>query len=51
MLNVGAGVEFKNSMYSMRISSELTDTPNSTYTFTLSNQGLQVKKQMVEPVM
>lgn len=50
-LGVGMGSEFKQSMYAVRIQSDLTDsTPNTCRTFALSNQGLQVKRQMVNPV-
>lgn len=51
MLMIGAGVEFQNSLYALRIQSDLTDsTANTAYTFALSNQGLQVRQQNVQPV-
>ncbi len=50
MLNTGAGVEFMNSMYSMRIKSKLEDEPQSVFTFALANSGLKVARQNVEPV-
>ena len=52
MLQTGNGADFKDNMYSVRIQSELDDsTSNTSFTFSLSNQGLAVKKQNVEPVM
>ena len=52
MLQVGMGSNFKDNMYSVRIQSELTDsTSNTAFTYSLSNQGLAVKKQNVQPVM
>lgn len=50
MLNTGAGVEFQNSMYAMRIKSKLADEPQSVFTFALANSGLKVARQQVEPV-
>lgn len=52
MLQIGMGSDFKDNMYSVRIQSELTDsTSNTAFTYSLSNQGLAVKKQNVQPVM
>ncbi len=51
-LGIGSGAEFKNSQYSVRIQSELTDgTANTVTTFSLSNEGLRSKNQSVEPIM
>ena len=52
MLQIGMGSNFKDNMYSVRVQSELQDsTSNTGFTFSLSNQGLAVKKQNVQPVM
>jgi len=51
MLQTGMGSEFKNSMYSVRLQSDMTDsTPNTSFTYALSNQALAVRKQNVQPV-
>ena len=51
-LKTGMGADFQNAMYSARIQSELLDgTPNTAFTYALSNQGLAVKRQNVQPVM
>ena len=51
-LNMGAGAEFMNSGYTVRLLSTLDGgSPNNAYTFTLSNQGLGVKNMGVNPVM
>jgi len=51
-LAVGSGADFSSAMYSARIQSELLDgTANSAFTYALSNQGLAVKRQNVQPVM
>lgn len=49
--NSGAGVPFKDAQYALRIASQLNNTPNTLFTFSLSNQGLAVKSQQVQPVM
>ena len=52
MLQIGMGADFAENMYSLRIQSELTDsTANTGFTYSLSNQGLAVKKQNVQPLM
>ncbi len=52
MLGVGMGANFKDNMYALRIQSELSDsTSNTAFTYSLSNQGLAVRKQNVQPVM
>ena len=52
MLGVGMGANFKDNMYALRIQSELDDsTSNTAFTYSLSNQGLAVRKQNVQPVM
>lgn len=52
MLSIGAGANFKDKMYSIRIQSELEDgNSNTAFTYSLSNQGLSVQKQNVEPIM
>ena len=52
MLQTGQGSNFKDNMYSLRIQSELDDsTSNTSFTFSLANQGLAVRKQNVQPVM
>ncbi len=52
MLFVGAGAEFKDSSYALRVQSNLTDsTANTSFTYALSNQGLAVKQQNVQPLM
>ena len=51
-LSIGSGSEFKNSSYSVRIVSSLDgNSPNSTYTFTLSNQAIQVNNMNVNSIM
>jgi len=51
-LSIGSGAEFKNSSYSVRIVSDLDgNSPNSTFTFTLSNQGLMVNGMNVNSIM
>ncbi len=51
MLNMGAGAEFLNSNYTVRILSTLDGgSPNNAYTFCLSNQGLGVKNMNVNPI-
>ena len=51
-LSIGSGAEFKNSSYSVRIVSNLDgNSPNSTFTFTLSNQALQVSGMNVNSIM
>jgi hypothetical protein len=52
MLQVGMGANFKDNMYALRLQSELDDsTSNTAFTYSLSNQGLAVRKQNVQPVM
>lgn len=52
MLGVGMGANFKDNMYALRIQSLLNDsTSNTAFTYSLSNQGLAVRKQNVQPVM
>jgi len=51
-LNVGQGVDFKNAMFSSRNQNKLQDgTTNTEFSFALSNQGLKVSQQSVQPVM
>jgi len=51
-MKTGQGADFSQAMYSARIQSELLDgTPNTAFTYALSNQGLAVKRQNVQPVM
>ena len=49
--NSGIGSEFKNSVFTTRISSGLDGSGiNSSYIFTLSNQQLNVSNQNIQPV-
>jgi hypothetical protein len=46
----GSGVNFANSQYALRLVSELNNTPNSLFTYTLSNQALNLKQAQVQVV-
>ena len=46
----GSGVNFGNAQYALRLVSELNNTPNSLFTYTLSNQGLNLKQAQVQVV-
>jgi len=51
-LNVGAGAQFGSAMFSSRNQNKLEDgTTNTEFSFALSNQGLKVQQQSVQPVM
>ncbi len=50
-LNIGQGSDFSQRGFTVRLVSDLTDgTPQSCFTFALSNQGLAVKNMSVSPI-
>jgi hypothetical protein len=46
----GSGVNFQNAQYALRVVSELNNTPNSLFTYALSNQALNLKNAQVQVV-
>ena len=47
----GAGTDFKQNLYTLRVQSKLQDsTANTTFTFALANSGLNVQGSDVQPI-